>query len=309
MAKVFLDYGHGGNDSGAVGCGLYEKTITLQIGKKVKSILESNKVQVIESRSGDTNPSLAERANISNNNNADVSVSIHCNCNSGTPATGVETFAYTTSCRGYKLAQAVHSSILNDKSLYRANRGVKTANFAMVRRPIAPACLVEMAFINNSEDAKILTNKQNEYAVAIARGILNYLGISYNGATTSGGSSSRNVCSVSAGKNYVGNRALELQQKLNKVGYKLTEDGDYGQLTHNAVVDFQSKNGLTVDGYFGEKSWNKLNEVINKKQSSNSLYRVYESSKQVGAYSVLDNAVEQVRTSLKKGCKEVKVTK
>lgn len=308
MAKVFLDYGHGGNDSGAVGCGLYEKNITLQVGKKVKAILESNKIQVIESRSGDTNPSLEDRANISNNNNADVSVSIHCNCNSGTPATGVETYAYSTSCKGYKLAQEIHSSILNDKSIYKVNRGVKTANFAMVRRPNAPACLVEMAFINNPEDAKILSNKQNEFAIAISKGILKYLGLNYNGIVPST-TTSNTVCSVAEGKKYLGNRSLELQQKLNKIGYKLTEDGDYGQLTHNAVIDFQSKNGLMVDGYFGEKSWVKLNDAINKKQISSELYRVYESNKQVGAYSSVDNAIEQVKVSLQKGCKEVKITK
>jgi N-acetylmuramoyl-L-alanine amidase len=37
-----------------------------------------------------------------------------------------------------------------------------------------PACLVEMAFIDNDDDAALLADKQDEFARAIACGITDY---------------------------------------------------------------------------------------------------------------------------------------
>lgn len=42
------------------------------------------------------------------------------------------------------------------------------------------ACLVELAFISNTEDASLLKNKQEEFAAAIAQGICNYLGVKFD---------------------------------------------------------------------------------------------------------------------------------
>lgn len=67
-------------------------------------------------------------------------------------------------------------------------------------------------------------------------------------------------------KSFIGNRCLELQQKLNKIGYKLVEDGDFGVNTYNALIDFQKKNGLTVDGMAGENTFAKLNKLISNPQ-------------------------------------------
>lgn len=69
-------------------------------------------------------------------------------------------------------------------------------------------------------------------------------------------------------KLYNKTRCLEIQQKLNKVGYSLAEDNIYGQATHKAIGDFQSKNGLEVDFLFGKASFAKLNELIAKKTSN-----------------------------------------
>jgi hypothetical protein len=52
-----------------------------------------------------------------------------------------------------------------------------------------------------------------------------------------------------------------LQELLNKYGYKLTPDGDFGVITDGAVKDFQRTRGLVCDGIVGQKTWNKLFEV------------------------------------------------
>lgn len=51
-----------------------------------------------------------------------------------------------------------------------------------------------------------------------------------------------------------GDEVLELQKRLNQNGYNLTEDGIYGQNTANAVRDYQKKNGLSVDGIYGDQT-------------------------------------------------------
>ena len=57
---------------------------------------------------------------------------------------------------------------------------------------------------------------------------------------------------------YVGSRCKELQELLNKQGYSLIVDGDYGELTHRALGDFQGKNNLTVDFMAGGQTFNAL---------------------------------------------------
>jgi hypothetical protein len=53
----------------------------------------------------------------------------------------------------------------------------------------------------------------------------------------------------------------KLQELLNKAGYKLVVDGDFGAITEGAVRDFQRTRGLVVDGIVGPKTWNKLYEA------------------------------------------------
>lgn len=60
-------------------------------------------------------------------------------------------------------------------------------------------------------------------------------------------------------KKYLGDRCLELQQKLNKHGYELVEDGVYGEETHRALGEFQRSKGLVVDYIAGPKTWKELN--------------------------------------------------
>lgn len=180
MKKVFLDPGHGGVDPGAVGNNLREKDINLQVTLRTGKILQDNNVEVFYSRVDDRTITLTDRSAMANKLGVDAVVSIHANSFSDEQAQGVETYYYGLSKLGVSLAKCIQDSIISNK-LHTKDRGIKTANFSVLKNTNAVAALVELGFISNREDAAILKNKQDELAQATAKGILDFLGIKYNG--------------------------------------------------------------------------------------------------------------------------------
>ena len=180
MKIVHLDYGHGGKDSGAVGSGLLEKDVVLSVGIYITIILQSHDIRVTHSRTTDDFVELSKRASDAIKNKADVFVSIHCNDADNKSAMGVEVFHQTN--KNSRLAESILNSIIFDE-VFPKNRGVKQANFSVLRNTSdkMASALVELGFIGNTTDAKILKDRQPELALAIAKGILNYLGIKYKG--------------------------------------------------------------------------------------------------------------------------------
>lgn len=217
MPKVFLDYGHGGEDPGAVAGNYKEKDIALAIGKRVKYHLERHNFQVVESREGDTNPSLTERSNKANANNVDIAVSLHGNSFSDTTAQGVEIYTYGQGNREVGLAKAILNEIVKAK-LYTKNRGVKQANFHMVREIKTASVLLEMAFISNSEDRNILLNKQEEMAITITKGILSFYEMSYKSDSQSNATSDK-LYRVQVGAFREKANAERLASELKQKGY------------------------------------------------------------------------------------------
>lgn len=177
MPKICIDPGHGGKDPGASTQGVNEKDIVLNVSTTLKQLLEKQGIQVIMTRTNDTFVELKERCNIANREKADVFVSIHCNSASSTQAHGFEIYHSQGSINGQKLAADIKLSVNENKSLIRADRGIKTANFTVLTGTNMPAVLVELAFISNDADRELLKTKQNEFAQAIAKGIFNYFGI------------------------------------------------------------------------------------------------------------------------------------
>lgn len=220
MKKVYIDSGHGGTDSGAVGVrNVLEKNIVLSVGKKVEAKLKNCGVEVRMSRATDIFKTLEYRSSDANNWGADCFVSIHCN-SFNQVAKGIETYCYKFKYR--KLADCVHAEMVNAK-LYTLNRGVKEGNLHVVRETNMPACLVELGFIDNVEDIKLLENKQEEFATAIAKGICKFLGVEYKGApanTTSSPSGDNVLYRICATAVTGQTKADEEVNKLKSLGYK-----------------------------------------------------------------------------------------
>lgn len=181
MAKtVWLDAGHGGRDSGAVGNGLYEKSITLSLALRVGEILTKDYegIKVLYSRKTDKTMTLKERTDLANKAKPDFFFSIHVNSGGGT---GYEDFIWSGKVQSLTpvYRDIVHEAVKPVLKKYGIrNRGKKKANFHVLRETNAPAMLVETLFIDHPTDAKLLKNKQflEDIAKAYAQGISKALG-------------------------------------------------------------------------------------------------------------------------------------
>ena len=179
--KVFIDAGHGDTDPGAVGNGLKEKNIVLNIATKLGALLNGREISIKYSRTNDTYLSLEDRARLANAWGADLFVSIHAN-SATSSVRGTECYTHPTANTATKTLSAnISRSIASKFGI--PNRGHKEANFAVLRLSNMPAILVETAFISNSSDANLLNTRQDDFANAIFNEILNYFNMSISTST------------------------------------------------------------------------------------------------------------------------------
>lgn len=186
--KVFINPGHDLDyDSGAVSprTGLRECDVAAHVGALVKHYLEAAgcmcelmqsdnlaPTSIGRSRYADRQgPTVTETAN---DWDADIFVSIHCNSAEADEACGTETFAYNLDGgEGEQLATCIQNQIVN--ALNIVDRGVKAnPKLFVLRYTSMPAVLVELGFISNADDERLLTDHQDDFARAIARGVTDY---------------------------------------------------------------------------------------------------------------------------------------
>lgn len=170
---VVIDPGHGGSDTGALRAGIAEKDITLDISKKVASILTKNGLHVELTRWNDTYVSLQERVEFSNSKRTDIFVSVHINSSVKPEVHGIETHYYTPA--GYEVARVLHKSIMSKIS--GTDRGLFKSKFYVINHTEAPSVLLELGFISNDKErnALLTEDRKQKSAEAIAEGIINYL--------------------------------------------------------------------------------------------------------------------------------------
>lgn len=173
--KIFINPGHGGTDPGACACGLREADVVLKIGRRVENYLRAVGYDVkLFQYDG-----LDGICDTSNAWGADLFISIHCNAASSI-ARGTETFYYEYSTNGKRLANFIQRQIVS--AVGTIDRGLKTKLVTdtgiydpyVVKYTDCPAVLVETAFIDNPADAKLLVDREDDFARAIARGITDY---------------------------------------------------------------------------------------------------------------------------------------
>jgi len=182
--KICIDPGHGGSDPGAVGQGLYEDNINLDIGLRARNLMQADAATVVMTRTTDVYVSLQGRCDIANNAGANRFECTHCNAFDGT-AYGTETFCHPNeTTTGYDLRNKVNPEMVAHMGTY--NRGLKTATFYVLANTNMAAILCEVAFIDNAGDAAKLGNPtyRQEAARAYLHGTQSHYGIAPHDPTT-----------------------------------------------------------------------------------------------------------------------------
>lgn len=161
IIKIHIDPGHGGKDPGAQSRGLNEKDVTLDIALRAAEVLSKKYVGVAVnlSRTTDKFIELTDRAIQANEWGADYFVSIHTNSHRGT-AHGFESFIYNgkVSQMTKDKQKELHQYLINKLGVY--DRGMKTANFNVLRNTEMPAILFEFLFIDNPKENALLKDKK-----------------------------------------------------------------------------------------------------------------------------------------------------
>jgi len=180
---IVIDPGHGGSDVGSYRGDLVEKTLALDMSKRLRDILVSRGWQVIMTRETDKdvfapNDSAADelqaRDDVAINNGARLFVSIHVNAFINSGPHGATVYYYKPN--DVALAQAVERRI-GASGIIKDDGTVKDKLY-VVHHATMPAALVETAFISNPDDRQLLQSPQwrQKMALAIADGIADYAG-------------------------------------------------------------------------------------------------------------------------------------
>lgn len=173
--KVFLNPGHAPNgdpDPGACGFGLEEALVVKEVADLVEQYITAAGVEVVGNFQCDDLYDICDEANSSG---ADIFVSIHCNAFNGiAEGTEVEVYdAYDDEDGSVTLANCILNQIVD--SLDTVDRGVKSRpGLAVINGTDMTAVLVELAFIDQEDDAELLKNNLDDFARAVARGITDY---------------------------------------------------------------------------------------------------------------------------------------
>nr|MDH3164078.1 N-acetylmuramoyl-L-alanine amidase [Bacillus licheniformis] len=172
---VYVDAGHGGEDSGAVGNGSLEKDVNLEVAMLIDEKLKEEGADTVASRTDDTFLTLEDRVAKASKNASDLFISIHAN--SAVPeASGTETYFDSTyqAADSERLASDIQERLPD--ALGTRDRGVKESGFYVIKNSQMPSVLVELGFITNKTDADKLESPeyQEKVADAIADAVVSY---------------------------------------------------------------------------------------------------------------------------------------
>lgn len=176
---VVIDAGHGGSDSGAVSPhGLEEKDANLRMAMAVARSLVDRGFRVVMTRQDDSFPALYDRPKVAHRVSADAFVSIHHNAPpyDRDPNRFRYHAVYCWNPLGERLAKAINARMADSFGARVVNNGVQHANFAVMRNPEIPSCLVEVDFVTSPAGEVDIwdPDRRAKTASAIADGIVDW---------------------------------------------------------------------------------------------------------------------------------------
>lgn len=202
MYWVALDAGHSAKTPGKRNEAqkFFEWEFNMDMCNRIKPLLEASGIQVFVVNTTPTGSDMSLSTRYTRTNNEfkrlgrpanNLFVSLHANAYSNASARGFE--IYTS--KGCSSASTKASGILHDEIFAcqkkidstMKDRGCKTENFSVIRNTITRSVLIEYAFYSNLSDLKLLKNNRQDMAIATAKGICKFFGISYKGSSSTGG--------------------------------------------------------------------------------------------------------------------------
>lgn len=150
-------------------------------------------------------------------------ISIHANAYSDTSARGTETYHAVNCSQNSKLFASIVNDnvfkVFKDNDKESKNRGVKSANFTVIKNTLMPAVLIEFGFYTNLSDLNILRNKQTELSSAVVKSICQYFNLEYKSTVQVDVPKSNTLYRVCVGSFANKNNALNLQKELKAKGF------------------------------------------------------------------------------------------
>ncbi|MEH7522496.1 N-acetylmuramoyl-L-alanine amidase [Bacillus sp. JJ1503] len=225
--KIMLDAGHGFNTAGKRSPdGMQEYEFTRAVANYARPLLETyQNTTVYFAHSDNLDVPLQERTDQANELEVDVYVAIHANAYGTTwnAANGIETYVNIGKPKdAYELAQKIQKNLVIATGL--SDRGVKTADFHVLRETNMTAVLTECGFMTNRQEASLLQTET--YRKTCAEAIVKALTDQYNLKLKTSDSTNKEQPSAKNGlyKVQVGafkdkKNAEELAQALKKLGY------------------------------------------------------------------------------------------
>ncbi len=190
MIRIFIDQGHNPQNpnAGAEANGVREQDINYEVGIRLAARLRENgnfdvqlsrptpETQLGSNLAASSTSSLRTRVQAANQWKADYFISLHCNANPNPQANGSEAYVYQRLGQAYPFAENILAEMTNVTGL--RNRGVMVnQGLYVLRRTTMPAVLVEMGFITNPDEARLLETRPDLFAEGIYDGILRYFGL------------------------------------------------------------------------------------------------------------------------------------
>lgn len=209
VKRIVLDPGHGGVDPGApTASGVWEKEITLDLARRLRTLLEKVAFEVVMTREADQTVSLRQRALFANAQRGDLFVSIHVNSMPDRDMRGVETYylgptndprverlagvenlesgysladfrrllegvyVHARQSESRRLAELVQERLVTTLSKSNPglrNHGVKSAPLLVLVSTEMPGILAEVSFLSNDQEARLLADPG--YRQSIVRGL------------------------------------------------------------------------------------------------------------------------------------------
>ena len=127
VARIVIDPGHGGFDTGTIGpSGLEEKNIVLDIGLRLRKLIETQtNSEVFMTRSTDKFIPLEERTAIANEDGADLFISIHANASRDHRVRGIETYFLNFTSDPEALRLAARENATSQESVHQLQGLIK----------------------------------------------------------------------------------------------------------------------------------------------------------------------------------------